>query len=141
MRIPHEIMVFVRRGEEVLVLHRTPRHEAYWHVVAGALEAGETPREAALRELREEVALGADETLLDLDRRFRYPLAGESEAVRFRFDPSVREIVVDCFVAKAPPHWEPELNDEHDEYRWCTVDEAAELLFWPEPSELVRELA
>jgi dATP pyrophosphohydrolase len=140
MRIPHEVMTFVRRGDELLVLHRSPRFEAYWHVVAGALEEGETPRDAAIRELEEEVQLDADETLVDLERRYVYALADESEAVRFRFDPSVAEIVVDCFVAEAPAGWEPTLNDEHDDYRWCSTDEAAELLYWPEPRELARSL-
>lgn len=140
MRIPHEVLVVVRRGDEFLVLHRAPRYESYWHVVAGALEGAETPREAALRELREELELtGAG--LVDLECRFAYALADESEAVRFRFDPSVTEVVVDAFVADAAPSWEPSLNDEHDGYRWCTAAEACALLFWPEPRELVLELA
>ena len=133
-------MVFVRRGEEFLVLHRTPRFDAYWHVVAGALEPGEEPREAALRELREEVALDAD-GIVDLERRYVYPLAEESETVRARFESSVSEVLVDVFLADVPAAWEPTLNEEHDAYRWCTAAEAAELLFWPEPREVVLELA
>ena len=42
VRRPEEAFVFVRRGGEFLVLHRSPRQGAYWHGVAGALEAGET---------------------------------------------------------------------------------------------------
>jgi dATP pyrophosphohydrolase len=138
-RIPHEIMVFVRRGAEFLVLHRAPELDAYWHVVAGALEGEETPREAALRELREELALDA-EAIVDLDHRFTYPLAEQTEAVRARFDASVSDIRVDCFVVEVTPGWEPTLNEEHDGYRWLTAGAAAELLFWPEPRALVLEL-
>ena len=39
-----------------------------------------------------------------------------------------------------PSAWEPELDWEHDAYRWCGADEAVELLYWPEPRELVRDL-
>ena len=36
------------------------------------------------------------------------------------------------------PGWEPTLDSEHDDYRWLPREEAAELLFWPEPAELLR---
>src|SRR5204862_491735 len=36
--------------------------------------------------------------------------------------------------------WEPELNEEHVEYRWLRREEAAELLSWPEPAALLRSL-
>jgi 8-oxo-dGTP pyrophosphatase MutT (NUDIX family) len=45
-----EVFVFVRRGEEFLVLHRTPDNDAYWHGVAGGVEPGESFAEAAARE-------------------------------------------------------------------------------------------
>jgi len=140
MRIPHEVLVVVRRGRSYLVLHRAPAYEAYWHLVSGGVEAGESAREAALRELEEEVGL-APEALVDLGRRFAYPLAEESEWVRSRYAPDVAEVVVDCFLADAGGAWEPVLNEEHDDYRWCAAADAASLLFWPEPRELVLELA
>jgi len=31
----------------------------------------------------------------------------------------------------ADERYEPSLNWEHDEYRWCSVGEAVELLRWP----------
>ncbi|MBV8481017.1 MAG: hypothetical protein JOY72_12030 [Actinobacteria bacterium] len=44
---------------------------------------------------------------------------------------------VEAFAADAPAGWEPTLDWEHDDYRWVTRAEAAELLYWPEPRELV----
>jgi 8-oxo-dGTP pyrophosphatase MutT (NUDIX family) len=139
VRQPHEALVLVRRGDEWLVLHRTPTFEAYWHVVAGAVEPGETAAEAAVRELAEET--GLDAAVVDLEQPFEYPLAEESEAVRARFAADVVAVRVDAFLAEAPPGWEPRLNDEHDDYRWCSADEAEALLFWPEPRELLRAAA
>ena len=50
--VPAEVAIFVtrRRGQEVLLLLRAPSGGGYWHVVAGAIEAGGTS-EAAQREL------------------------------------------------------------------------------------------
>jgi 8-oxo-dGTP pyrophosphatase MutT (NUDIX family) len=139
VRQPHEAIVVVRRGAEFLVLHRTERYGAYWHLVAGGVDDGETAAEAAARELAEEVALEAE--VVDLGRTFRYPLDEESDAVRARFAAGVAEVRVDAFLAEAPPGWEPTLNEEHDDARWCSAADAQALLFWPEPRELVAAVA
>ena len=133
MRQPHEVLVFVRRGVDFLVLHRSQRQGAYWHSVAGGVEVGETAAEAARRELHEETGLAAEPA--STGQSFTYvPEDWEPHA-------GIGLVRVDCFVADAPPAWEPQLDWEHDAYRWCGADEAAELLFWPEPSALVRQLA
>ena len=54
---------------------------------------------------------------------------------------SAREVTAYSFAARAPAGWEPTLNEEHDEYRWTTVEEALSLLHWPEAREAVRRLA
>jgi len=135
VRLPHEVFVFVRRADEFLVLHRSPKQGAYWHCVAGALEAGETCAEAAARELREETGLEAE--LVDLGRRYEYEL----EEWEPRYTRGADRITVECFLAEAPAGWEPRLDWEHDDYRWCETEEATELLFWPEPREVLEELA
>jgi 8-oxo-dGTP pyrophosphatase MutT (NUDIX family) len=47
---------------------------------------------------------------------------------------------VEAFLVDVDPDWEPVLNEEHVEYRWLAREEAAELLFWPEPAALLRSL-
>ena len=49
-------------------------------------------------------------------------------------------VTVSCFQVEAPSGWEPTLDWEHDEARWCSRDEAEALLYWPEPREVLREL-
>ena len=48
---------------------------------------------------------------------------------------------VACYLVDAPRGWEPELDWEHDDYRWCSRLEAAELLHWPEPTRVLEEIA
>jgi 8-oxo-dGTP diphosphatase len=49
------VAVYARRGERVLVIEH--RRLKTWLPIGGELEAGETPLEAAVRELREETGL------------------------------------------------------------------------------------
>jgi ADP-ribose pyrophosphatase YjhB (NUDIX family) len=116
-----EVLIVVRRGDELLVVHRSPENDAYWHLVAGGVEDGETWAEAAARELAEETGLVTE--VRTLQHGFVYD-----------------GVSVECFLADAPPGWEPRLDWEHDEYRWCTPEQAAELLYWPEPREVVLSL-
>jgi 8-oxo-dGTP pyrophosphatase MutT (NUDIX family) len=137
-RRPFEVLVFVRRGDEVLVVRRSEARGGYWHSIAGGVDWDESADDAARRELLEET--GLDAPVRPLGYRFVYSLADEPDEVRARFAPTVTQVEAESFVAEAPAGWEPTLDDEHVEYRWCSVDEAEQLLFWPEPREAVRRL-
>ena len=131
----HEALIFVRRGDEWLVVHRAPEQGGYWHSVAGGVEQGETAAQAAVRELEEETGLATG--VVDVGAPFSY--------VPEDWEPSSRgeggSVNVECFLAEAPGDWEPELDWEHDDYRWCALGEALELLFWPEPRDVLRGIA
>jgi 8-oxo-dGTP pyrophosphatase MutT (NUDIX family) len=135
VRQPHEALVGVVRGAEILVMHRTK--DRYWHLVAGGLEPGETAAQAAARELWEETGLRA--TPRDLGWSFTYRL-DEHPHWRQLFAAGVEEILVDVFAVDAPPEWEPTLNEEHTDYRWASLHDALALLHYPEPRELAARL-
>jgi 8-oxo-dGTP pyrophosphatase MutT (NUDIX family) len=121
-----EVLIAVYRlgndDPSFLVLLRAPWKRGYWHLAGGGVEAGETDGAAAARELEEETELVAD--VVDLGGDLGYD-----------------GVTVHAFAAEAPAGWEPTLNEEHDDYRWCSLPDALELLRYEEPRETVRRAA
>lgn len=134
IRYPREAAIFVHRGDRFLVMRRSL--ERYWHVAAGVVEPDESFAEAARRELREET--GLDVPLVDLDHPQRYALPDE---FRHLYAPGTIEVIIHNFAVEAPPGWEPLLNEEHDVYRWCALEEALALLHWAEARTVLAALA
>ena len=133
-RKTREAAIFVYRGDEFLVLHRTS--DGIWNVVAGQIEDGESVADGAARELMEEAAL--DAPLVDLELTQAYEV---EPRFRHLYAPGEYNVTVASYAVEAPAGWEPTLNHEHSEYRWCSVAEAIALAHWPEMKEGVRAVA
>jgi 8-oxo-dGTP diphosphatase len=134
LRTARETAIFIRRGEELLLLHRAA--ERYWHVVAGVVEPGETFPGAAARELREETGLDADLIALGIPQRYRVP-----DEMREEYELGVDEVAIENFAVEVPAGWEPTLNEEHDYYRWLSLEDAIALAHWPETAEVFAAMA
>ena len=117
--------VVVRDDGRVAVVHR-PRYDD-WSFPKGKLDPGEGWEEGALREVWEETGLHC-ELGDELTPTFYNDRKGRSKAVRYWL----------MYITDAG---EFDANDEVDELRWISPDEAAELLSYPHDAELAREVA
>jgi len=109
---------------EILLLHRAPGRifPGIWQPVTGGLEAGERIVDGALRELVEETGIGPSgiATLFGLDQVNIFH-ADHIDAIQ-------AEAV---FAADLEPGVEAILSEEHDDQRWVSPAEAAEMVLWP----------
>ncbi len=125
-------------GPEVLMMLRTPQTGCWWQSVTGMLEPGETPEAAAHRELAEETALQALHLEpLGLSHSFWV----DPTVVSFP-DPEPRFNTETCFAAEVPATAEVRLHqEEHSEFRWCTLAEAEALTRWEGSKAAIRLLS
>jgi dATP pyrophosphohydrolase len=114
-------MVFLYQWEnsepKYLLLKRNSILGGYWQPVTGFIEAPETNRQAALRELSEETGVEEYERVLDPKHFFFFDMNGRQCSV------SVLAIEV-----RALP--KIRLSYEHTDYDWLGYDEARNRLHW-----------
>ncbi len=117
--------VYLLRGAgpalECLVLRRGPggRCRGSWETVHGHIEAGETPAEAAVRELAEEAGV-APARLYNLSRVEAFYRHARDEVA-----------LIPVFVAFVDPGAAVRLGTEHDRFEWLPVAEARRRFAWP----------
>lgn len=114
---------------EVVALRRAPRGRCSgaWEVVHGSIEEGETPHQAALRELREETGF-APERLYNLSRVETF--------YRHRVDEVAFIPVFAAFVQNAVVR----LSNEHDAFEWLSFPAARERLAWPRERRALKDI-
>jgi dATP pyrophosphohydrolase len=98
-----------------------------WETVAGSIEPGERPEDAAVRELFEETGLAAERLYSITVQPFYIHRMG-----------TVQLAVV--FAAFVPERGEVTLSAEHQASEWLPVDEARRRLAWPRERESIDHI-
>lgn len=137
---PVSVLVVVHTPAlRILLLERIFPPE-FWQSVTGSLEAGETPVQAALREVAEETGIvAAPEQLDDWGQTNRFEIRPEW---RVRYDPAVthntEHVFSLCVGDGAAVRLAP---DEHRALLWLPPDEAAEKVFSWTNRDAILQLA
>ena len=112
-------------GQELLLMRRTTRRfNRKWFPVEGLVDAGETPEEAAIREVREETSLSVEQLYRE-----------QMEPILFR-----SEVFIHLFVGFVAPSVDIVLNPEHDIYEWLSPTQALRRLSLPEQQVTLRRI-
>lgn len=108
--------VILQRNKLLMMLRE---REQFWCHVAGKIEVGESAVEAVVREIREETGLTPE-------RVFTAEFIEQFYEVR-----QDRIALCPAFVALVDDQDVVQLNSEHSDYRWCSVEEAQALAAFP----------
>ena len=122
---------------QVLIMERADK-PGFWQSVTGSLELGETPQQAAIREVLEETGLDATQyDLQDWQATNTYEIYPHW---RYRYAPGITKNVEHLFALELPKKIAITLApDEHVQYEWVDWREAAKRVFsWTNVDALKR---
>jgi dATP pyrophosphohydrolase len=126
-----DCFVFKRIQDDIhfLLLYRSEGrlYPKTWQNIQGKIEKDETAYEAAKRELFEETRLEPIAFWnLDFQNTYYYPKTNEM----YIFPVFVAEVSDDKVI----------LSQEHDDYQWCSKDEAITHLIWRSQKQSIQQI-
>lgn len=119
------VVVFDPNTQQVLLLQRHD-DRAFWQSVTGSLELNETPKQAAIRELQEELGLSfksVKQDLIDCHQSIEFEIFPQ---FRHRYAPGVTHCREHWFLLPLSRDTAFSLS-EHCDYRWMDAKSAVEL--------------
>jgi len=138
-KIPVSILVVIHTPDlQVLLLERADA-PGYWQSVTGSQDPGESLRQTAVREVREETGLDAEKyALTDWQRQVEFEIF---ERWRHRYEPGVTHNTEHAFGLQVPEPCTIQLAPrEHLNYCWLPWAQAADKCFSWTNADAVRRL-
>jgi 8-oxo-dGTP pyrophosphatase MutT (NUDIX family) len=127
-----EVIIFRNEGKEgykFLLLKRIESRGGFWQPITGGIEENETAKEAVKREIKEEIGIKNIIRLIEDVYHFVLKENAKEESV-FGVEVSINEKIT---LAK-------NIYTEHDNYKWCSFDEALNLLKYSGNKEGLKAL-
>lgn len=124
--------VFRRRENEFETAIIAVNPSGRWQLPKGIIDAGETPEQAAVREVREET--GIEAKIGELIEKIEYWYYGDHRGERVRFHKSVYFYLMKYVAGDTANH-----DHEVSEARWVKTDEAIEMLAFKSEKSIVEK--
>ncbi|MDR1888639.1 MAG: dihydroneopterin triphosphate diphosphatase [Zoogloeaceae bacterium] len=139
-KTPISVLVVIHTPTLDILLLERALHPGYWQSVTGSLEAGETPAEAALREVAEETGLLVPaQQLRDWRQSREFEIFPEW---RRRYAPGVTRNTEHLFSLQIPTRQRIRLAPaEHRDSCWLPPTEAAARCFSPSNRDAILQIA
>lgn len=133
------LVVIYTPSLDVLLLERSD-YPGYWQSVTGSRENGETMRDTAIREVREETGLDARQyQLTDWQLQNVYEIYPHW---RHRYPPDITHNTEHVFGLQLPQPFAVKLDPhEHLSYLWLRWQDAADKVFSPSNRSAILQLA
>jgi dATP pyrophosphohydrolase len=137
-KTPVSVLVVIHTPDRQVLLLERADHPGYWQSVTGSCDPGESLRQTAVREVREETGLDAEKyALTDWKLRFDFEIY---EEWRHRYAPGVTRNTEHVFGLELPQPLPVTLEPrEHLNYQWLSCVEAQKKVFsWTNAAALER---
>ncbi|MGB3341210.1 MAG: NUDIX domain-containing protein [bacterium] len=139
-RAPFQVLIFPYiRNEQGLIEYAIFRRSNgnYWQAIAGGGEEGETPEEAARREIQEETGIPNNCEITALDSKAYIPVIGVTG--EYTWGDEVFVIPEYTFGVRVANR-QLILSEEHEKYRWVGYEDAMTMLKWDSNKNALWEL-
>lgn len=123
MTTKYSIECWITHPDQGVLLLQVParpgKHDAFWQPITGGIEDGESPLQAARREIREETGLELDDAqLTEIATDLTVVISPELTISKTLYTASAPDTTV-----TTNPH-------EHQAHQWLAPARVAEVLFW-----------
>jgi dihydroneopterin triphosphate diphosphatase len=131
-------VVKLANERQFLLLHRVPRPDlglpAFWQGISGGLENNESVEATAKREFIEETGI----TPLRIEAIGFSCLIPIMAEWRDKYPSGTEHITEHVFLAHLDGQQKPKLSREHDQFKWCSENEAIDLLSFANNIEALK---